>query len=392
MLQLEWFHDGNHGNHNDHDTIPIPVATAASLTSPSGGYVDGICDANSSEWTFAMRKWWLKNLRGNAVINEEIHQFVETNEVARRDYFRNEDFSSFSKVSLRKYFGSDELTDIMIEANGGSDDTDTDCESRIFKGHTAILEAHTDFFTVCVNECWSQSRQGNIVTLDCHPDTLLILMRYFYLGEFQSIPPDSLISCIHLSHQLMSHTLTKVLERMIVPLIDPENVCSILSLAEALNLPYLKEKCLIVSLKNLQNIQHLEYFQDLPPTIQTALRELRRSYEQSKSLYGDTFHFMRELLSMIKDSIDEGEEAYHISNLRNLEEIEKCDEKLRRRNLFYPFPADLNLEYSYDQDIVNWRKRLESVEISLQIQREQLDQRKEFYGQQKRSLDVFYNI
>jgi hypothetical protein len=385
MLQLGWLDQIQDGgdDENNHQVERIAVA-APTLFSRNDG--DGICDAESSEWTFNMRKWWLKHLNENETINEDIHQLVKSNQIAREDYFRNDHYSLFSKVSLRKYFGADELTDLIIEANGDRDGT----SSRTFKGHAAILEAHTDFFTVCLRDCWSQSREGNIVSLDCNPDILLLLMRYFYFGELQSIPPDSLISCLTLSHQLMSHALTKVLERMIASHIDTQNVCSILNLAEALNLPYLKEKCLITSIKNLQNIQHLEYFRDLSPTVQAALGELRRSYDQSKSLYGDTFHFIRELLSMIKDSIDEGEEAYHISKLRNLEEIEKCDEKLRRINLVYPFPTTLALEYPYDQDIVDWRRRLESVEINLQIQRDQLNQRKEFYEQQKRSLDVFY--
>jgi hypothetical protein len=392
MLQLGWVDPTlplQNGNDNGHDADiyredPLPRSAMAHLHTFDGIY-DAICDEDSSEWTFKMRKWWLKCLHGNEPINENIHQLVKSNQIARDDYFLSNHHSLFSLVSLRKHFGSDELADVTIEASDGAN-------SRIFTGHAAILDAHTDFFTICLRECWSQSRERNIVTLDCNPDILLLLLRYFYFGELQSIPPDSLIPCIFLSHQLMSHSLTKILEGMIASHIDADNVCSILNLAESLNLPFLKEKCLVTSIKNLQNIQHLEYFRDLSPTAQTALRELRRSYEQSKSLYGDTFHFIRELLSMIKDSIDEGEELYHISKRRNLEEIALCDEKLRRINLAYPFPTDMTLEYTYDQDIVDWRRRLESVEVTLQVQRDQLDKRNEFYQQQKHSLDVFYGV
>jgi hypothetical protein len=204
------------------------------------------------------------------------------------------------------------------------------------------------------------------------------------------MPVDSLISCLTLSHQLMCPSLTGVLETLIASHLDTENVCSILNLAEVLDLKFLKEKSLILALKHLQNIQHLEYFHDLPAAAQTALCDLRSSYEQSKSLYGDTFHFIRELLSMIKDGIDEAEEIYQISKLRNLEEIENCDEKLRRRNILDPFSESLVMEYDYDTSIIEWRRRLESVEVNLRHQRAQLDLRQDFYQRQKRALDVFY--
>jgi hypothetical protein len=340
-------------------------------------------DLEVSEWTLVMRKWWRKHLQEKS-LTETIRALVRCHNISEDDYFKTDCYATLSQQSLSKYFESGEHSDLIIT---------TTSEGMNYNVHLAVLEAHTDFFTVCLKDCWrndSRESNGNTVTLDCDPNILLLLLRYFYFGEIDRMPNDSLISCLTLSHQFMCHSLTSLLEIRIASHIDTENVCSILNLAELLDLPFLKEKCLILALKDLQNVQRLEYFHDLPSTAQSALRDLRRSYEQSKSLYGDTFHYIRELLSMIKDAIDEGEEVYKISKIRNMEEIEQCDEKLRRRNIVDPFSVTLVIEYDYDKSIIEWRRRLEFVEESLRHQREQLDKRQEFYQQQKRALDVFY--
>ena len=327
-----------------------------------------------------MRLQWKLLLENNT--SQKFRQYIQSDYLNDSQYFLNDEYSKYSLLSLKRYFESNENSDITIITINGEK-----CNA-----HLDILNAHTKFFSTCFQNSWSES-ENNTIHLDCDYLTLLSVLKYFYLGETNSIPPDLLLPCITLSHQLDSISLTSILERLIVDYIDSDNVCSILALANTYNLHFLKERCLITAIHNLEKIKELEYFTYLSESTRKALENLTHSYNQSKSLYGDTFKYLKELLSMINDSIKESEEVYQTSYLRNSEEIQKCEGRLTYWGIHFDSTnLDIN-SYTINprlRELIEWRIRLYKVELTLQTQKIQIDQRREFYQKQKFSSDIFY--
>mmetsp|Transcript_3760 Transcript_3760/g.5835 ORF Transcript_3760/g.5835 Transcript_3760/m.5835 type:complete len:360 (-) Transcript_3760:193-1272(-) len=320
-----------------------------------------------SSWAHSCRVCWLSALDMQDTYKDRLHSLIrpDKNDIRISDYFLNDSIAEYSIATLRRFYETKENSDITVCAEDGSNP---------IKAHRDVLKIHSEYFRALCGEIWQQIPSNNVVCLDFPAHILELVMYYFYSGSTTGMfETGCLLPCLQLAHHLIMPALVLELSEGAGRCIDKENVSSLLSFSDALNLPFLKEKCVSFAVSNLTDIDHLEFYQELPCRVKVAIRGLQRSYLQCRSSYGNIFHSIRELIAMMGEAQEEEEEAYA-----------KASQQLDEEMSNYETDVALSL-VAVDSERM---QRFQRVRSTLELQHQRLKERRKFYTQQKQALDI----
>lgn len=394
MLALPW-HEAlqNHAHNAEEPESRSHSLAAENIYSSDDEHV------TPSNWTILMREAWMATYN---LEDSPLRDLLASYGGAKDDLFSSERLNSSERIVLLEHLRSQTLTDMRIISND---------KINIF-AHKVILSIHSEYFRTLFLDTWWASREDHSIELDCSSSSLNAILEYFYSGNLDSIMQsgDIVIGCLKLGHLLLAGALVDELTPVVMELVDDENAVSLLSVAEALDIKPLRDRCISVMIQKLTSVEQSQYFEELGPRVRSALSTLRANYLRCVTIHGGVFDNIRELLAMIKDALMEEEEAYELGRRRNEEELTRWREAggedataadsdtISASNEPVcidspPAPSPTNSIFEarnarWRIGMTEWRERLQRVEDSLVLRHNHITKLRERYQEQRGALDV----
>lgn len=337
-----------------------------------------------SGWARSMDVFWKDSVKSNrtTVLSEMLGPHLALClDPLRSDYFFTHPIVT---QTLLQYLETKESCDVKLSTNDG---VSYDC-------HKLLLAIHSEYYRTLFLDTWWSGHESCAVQVDCDASTLHAILLYLYSGSIVHIAQSgNAIECLKIGHMLLISSLIEDLLPSVMESVDDDNACSLMAFAETLGFKRLQEKAAMFVIRRLSKIEQSQYFADLSPRIQEAIRVLHGSYVRCTTVNGDLYNDVRELLAMIKDSLVEAERTLERGKVRNEEEIMKWTEASGGQQFHFKQTEanpdnTVRVSSILESDLEEWRARLLRVEASLGSQQLKLVRMRDRYEEQRKALDA----